>query len=77
MKVKNVKLYSLQFDLNADKAIATVRKNMEQVRTVLLFDPEIYKANDPCLTVEQSKLGDDKLLSYGKLATKLRNKFAN
>ena len=46
------------------------------MRTVLLFDPEIYKANDPGLTVEQSRLSDDALLRYGELATELRKKFA-
>jgi hypothetical protein len=53
MRKANVDVYSLQSDLNTDRAIAAIRKSLEEARSALLFDPEIYSANDPCLTVER------------------------
>ena len=53
MKAKNVQVHDLHLDLQKEASIAKVRKNLNEERSELLFEPEKYSKNDLELTTDK------------------------
>ena len=64
-------------DLQSEKSITNVRKNLNESRSKLIFDPEGFARNDLELTTTKQRLTDELYVKYGQQATELRRKFVN
>ena len=62
-------------DLNYDKTLKTIRKESSRFGGEFIFDPDSLKEEAKAYRVETSRMGDEELLVYAKLATKLRADF--
>ena len=64
-------------DLHYDKTLKTIRKQTTVFGGEFIFDPDSLKEEAKAYRVETSRLSEEELRDYAKLATKLRVKFTN
>ena len=75
MREQRLTLYDGDKDLVWDKNLKTIRKEATRGGGEFVFDPDSLREEAKGFTVEAYRLGQDELLEYGKLATRLRAAF--
>ena len=75
MREQRLTLYDGDKDLVWDKNLKTIRKEANRGGGEFVFDPDSLREEAKGFTVEAYRLGQDVLLEYGKLATRLRADF--
>ena len=63
-------------DLNFDKSLKVIRKEVAVLGGEFIFDPDSLKDEAKAYRVESSRLSEEELCTYAELATRLRVDFA-
>ena len=65
-------VYDYEPDLNALLAEEVTTVEPDDMKQLVLFDPEIYRGKDDELKQEENKLSEEQLLEYGTIASTIR-----
>ena len=76
IKEQRLMVYEGSKDLKYDKSLKTIRKEATVFGGEFVFDPDSLKEEAKGFRVETSRLSQEELSDYAKLATKLRADFA-
>lgn len=75
MSHQRITVFDIEKDLDTDKVLKAVRTGSIRDGGEILFDPDLWKGKDDELTIDGSKLPEDELRTYAKIATEVRQKF--
>ena len=75
IKEQKLMVYDGTKDLAFDKNLKVIRKQAAVDGGEFLFDPSSFKEEARTFSIESSKLSQEELLKFGKLATELRARF--
>ena len=75
IKEQKLMVYDGTKDLAFDKNLKVIRKQAAVDGGEFLFDPSSLKEEARTFSIESSKLSQEELLKFGKLATELRARF--
>ena len=75
IRCQKVMVYDADKDMEFDKNLRLVRREINQALGRIVFDPDEFKGRAQVLTIDQTRLTHEKLFSYGKIATNLREIF--
>ena len=75
MKNQRLMIYDSVPDLDFDKNLKKIRKEMSREPGSIIFDPAVYKKLETFLTMEANKLPKEELERYARIASDLRARF--
>ena len=65
-------VYDSSIDMQNDRNLKVIRKEVSHEQGVILFDPDLYKKDFELFKIAENPLDKTQLIEYGKIATEMR-----
>ena len=75
MRESDVLIYNVTTDLDWSRQLKQIRKMVSDVKGNFLFDPDSFKGSNYNFSVEEHRMNNDQLLTFGEIASALRESF--
>lgn len=65
-------VYDSVADMQNDKNLKVIRKEISQTKGAILFDPDLYKKDLELFQIATNPLDEEQLIEYGRIASDIR-----